>query len=107
MITTKTIKKSFNSTTTPLGVGGTYAAPSKDVFAYRKIIGTIKTDQNGTLYIEQSPDGTNWDVSDSIAITGGTGVGFTVPIVGYRARIRYVNGAVAQTYLRLFTYLEP
>lgn len=70
---------------------------------------SLKTDQNATVYIEESPDGTNWDISypfDYIASEGG--VGETVQASQAYWRIRVENlGIVATTYFRLEAVLCP
>lgn len=69
----------------------------------QNITGTVFADQAGTLYIEQSFDGTNFDVSASYSIAANTGEGFSEPVLAPSARIRFVNGGTAQTaHFRLF-----
>lgn len=91
----------FTSTKTPLGSAGVW--PSRILYAERadNVVGLVFADQAGTLYIEQSADGTNWDLSESIAVVGGVGQGFSKPIYGSSIRLRYVNGGVAQGAFRL------
>ena len=69
-----------------------------------RIVGTVFADQPGTLYVEQSPDGINWDVVDSFSVSANAGLGFSVEKVAPYARVRYVNGAAAQTVFRLYVY---
>lgn len=71
------------------------------------IAGTVKSDQSGNLFVDQgfaNGDGTvEWDYSSSAyAVTGGTGVKVSESIVAPFARVRYVNGASAQAFLRIF-----
>lgn len=66
------------------------------------IAGSVFADQPGTLYVEQSFDGTNFDVSWSSAITASAGVGFNETLLAPIVQVRYVNGATAQGVLRLF-----
>jgi hypothetical protein len=90
------------STTTPLGANGTYTSGSLTVSGYGRIVGTVFADQAGTLYIEQSSDGTNWDASTGVSVSAGTPASFSVEVVAPTARVRYVNGATAQTAFRLY-----
>jgi hypothetical protein len=90
------------STTTPLGANGTYTSGSLTVSGYGRIVGTVFADQAGTLYIEQSSDGTNWDASTSVSVSASTPTSFSVEVVAPTARVRYVNGATAQTAFRLY-----
>ena len=69
-------------------------------------MGTVYADVDGTLKIQQSPDGTNWDVETSISVTGGEGKGFSVEIVAPYMRVVYENGSTAQSVFRLYVYLR-
>ncbi|RKX66612.1 MAG: hypothetical protein DRP42_02750 [Tenericutes bacterium] len=70
---------------------------------------SLKTDQNATVYIEESPDGTNWDISypfDYIASKGGRGE--TVQAAQAYWRIRVVlSNTTDTTYFRLDGVLCP
>lgn len=70
---------------------------------------SLKTDQNATVYIEESPNGINWDISypfDYIASKGGRGG--TVQATQAYWRIRVVlTGTIATTYFRLDGVLCP
>ena len=65
------------------------------------ITGLAFSDQSGSLRIEQSADGTNWDYSTTVAVTGGTGAKFKEDIVAPFVRVRYINGATPQTVFRI------
>lgn len=94
------------STIVPLGIGGTWNSAEFPTRGFAKIAGIAYPDADGTLTIEQSPDGVNWDYSSEFAITGGdpTDSGFVVDVVGMYARISYLNGAVAQTSFSLHAF---
>lgn len=92
------------STTTPLAENATWTSTAEDVLNWSRITGTCFADQAGTLYVDQSSDGTNWDVIDSWAVSANAGIGFTVELVGRYVRIRYVNGTNAQSVFRLFAW---
>jgi len=66
------------------------------------VSGMIFSDQDGTIFIEQSGDGTNWDISTSYPITANDGKGFSEPLFGPYVRIRFLNGAADQGAFRLF-----
>ena len=100
-------KVQLDSTTVPLGATASYIGDLQDVTSYAKVTGIIYSDQDCTLYIEQSADGTNVDYSTSFAVTGGTGLAFSVEAVAKYARMRIVNGSVAQTTLRAYMYGRP
>ena len=93
-----------NSTTTPLGAGATFTGTAEDVTNYAIIFLNVYADQasatNG-LCIEYSTDGTNWDFSDCYTISATTGKQFSVPCFTRYFRVKYINGAIAQTVFRL------
>lgn len=91
----------FVGTTTPLGSNATYTSVGREALDFDSIVGTVYADQAGTIYIEQSPDGTNWDVSTSYNISASNGNGFTESIVAPYWRVKYTNGAAAQGTFRL------
>lgn len=89
-------------TTTPLLAGETYVSPTRTVPRAISITGTIESSTNGTLFIEQSGDGTDFDLSSSYEITGGQGEGFVLPLLAPHFRIRFHNEGGNQTTLRIF-----
>lgn len=90
-------------TTTPLAGEATYVSPTKTVPRAIAITGTVFSNTNGTLFIEQSGDGTDFDVSSSYEITGGNGEGFDIPLLSPHFRIRFHNSSVsAQSNFRIF-----
>lgn len=62
-------------------------------------------DQAGTLFIEQSRDGTTWRSApaDSIAVAAATVASLRVPLLARYWRVRYVNGATATTAFELIS----
>jgi len=66
--------------------------------------GLVFADQAGTLFVEQSNDGATVQFQENFPIAAGWagGVGFNRRIFGAWVRVRYVNGAVAQTAFSLF-----
>jgi len=70
---------------------------------------SLKTDRNATVYVEQSPDGTNWDLSyPFLYIASQGGEGETVQATQSYWRIRVVlEGTVDTTYFRLQGVLCP
>lgn len=85
----------------PLVGGATRTLTSQCVAGYGNVSGYVFADVAGTLVIEQSIDGTTYDISTSIAVTAGVAITFDVPVYGMLARARYVNGANPQTLFRL------
>jgi hypothetical protein len=66
-----------------------------------RITGLVFADQGGTLFVEQSGDLNNWDLSTAHAVTANTGLGFSDEILAPYVRLRYVNGATNQGVFRL------
>ena len=69
----------------------------------------LKTDQNATIYIEESPDGTNWDISysfDYVASKGGWGETVQATQTYWRVRV-VLTGTTDTTYFRLSGVLCP
>ncbi len=106
------LQTALDSTTVALGADAVYTtAAAVDCGKMRRIVGTVISDQAGTLLVEQSPDGANWDVSSSFAVaagaTEGDGQGFSVEVVAPWTRLKYTNGATAQTVFRLYAWGTP
>jgi|GEM_PF-3352438 len=99
----------IDHTTTALAANSTYQTASAiAVGPFAHIVGSVYSDQSGTLQVQQSQDGQNWDVASVITYTGGgTDGGFDVAVVGLWARLVYQNGATAQTTFRLYAWGKP
>jgi hypothetical protein len=61
----------------------------------------VFADEAGSLNIEQSADGTNWDLTETISVVADTGQGFKKDIYAPYVRLRYVNGGSDQTVFRI------
>lgn len=94
-----------NSTTTPLLSAATFTGTSRDVSAYSSVIVSCLADVAGTLYIEFSINGTNWDSSLSFTVSAATNEVHRVTVTRQYFRIRYVNNGTNQTYFRLQTLI--
>ena len=92
------------STTTALAANAEWTSTSEEVLTFGRITGTVFANVAGTIYVEQSPDNTNWDVVDSWSITANAGLGFSVELVARYVRVRFLNSATAQTTFRLFSW---
>lgn len=96
-----------NSTNTPLGIGAIFTGQAENLSSFANItINLFGTPDNatGTLFFEFSPDGVNWDVSRALPVNNlNIFIPFPLRIVLPFFRVRYENGAVAQTAFRLTT----
>lgn len=66
-----------------------------------RIVGSVFADQPGTIYIEQSGDGENWDISTNYPVVANDGAGFSEEILLPFVRVRYANGSEAQSTFRI------
>ena len=98
-----------NSTSTPLGIGGVFTGTATEVLDYAIASIVVYTDQTSAadgLSIQQSSDGTNWDLTDEFTIPASKGKVFSVQTACKYLRVVYTNGAVAQTEFRLCVTLK-
>lgn len=92
-----------NSTTTPLGGSATFTGTGEDVSTWTDVRVSVFADVAGTVLMEQSQDGTNWDLSDSYAVPAGSNKQYSVGAGAKFFRAIYNNGAGAQSAFRLQT----
>lgn len=97
----------LNSTTTPLAAGETFTGDWEPCANWASINVTGVTDVAATLYCDFSPDGVNADraVQLSDGNDGALGIHGLIPVLEY-FRVRVVNGASNQTYIRVQTTLH-
>jgi hypothetical protein len=93
-------------TTTLLGDAGVFTSGYFTGDDVGSIAGRAESDQNGTLVLEVSDDGSHWDAVSSHSITGGTPSEFTDVTVGGVHRYVYTNSATPQTSFRLSAYSQ-
>lgn len=91
----------FLTSSSALGANGTYTSQALITDRADKISGSVFADQAGTLYIEQSNNGTNWDISTSYPVAANDGKGFSEDLLLPYVRVRYVNGGTAQGTFRI------
>lgn len=101
----KGIVSTSNSSTTPLGIGGSFSGVA-ELNSYPDIMVQVATDQNGEYFVEFSPDGTNWDTSLSFVYDTSRINAPHILVKGKRYfRVRFNNtSGSAQTEFRLYTY---
>lgn len=102
------VASTANATTAPLAGGATYTgsweAPSRSMVIVQSF-----SDQAGTLYFDFSVDGVNADSTfpvGGIATTASTPAVQPAAVGGRYFRIRYVNGASAQSVFRLGAFFS-
>jgi len=92
----------LDSYTTPIGIAGTYTSQAFSVEEYGVIVGSVFANLDGTLTIQQTEDGTNYDIDESVAYAANALVGFITPVLAPIARVRFDNPGAAQTTFRLY-----
>jgi hypothetical protein len=97
-----------NSTNTALAAGAEWIGQPRNLAdaGYPGVVVAMKTDATGTLYMEQSVDGVNWDSSLSFDVEPDLNEVHRITITRSWYRTRYVNGSTPQTYLRLQTNFD-
>lgn len=93
-----------NSSIATLATTVTFTGTSEDVYRYNSVVTSVKTDQAGTLYMEFSTDGTNWDSSLSFSVAAAGNEVHRLTISKRYFRVRFTNTSASnQTYFRLQT----
>lgn len=91
----------FVGSTTPLTGNSNWTSGTKLAERLDQVSGSVFADQTGTIFIEQSSDGTNWDISTSYSVTASDGKGFVENLLLPFWRVRYVNGSTNQGAFRV------
>jgi hypothetical protein len=97
---------SKNCSNTPLTDGNTFTGLPEEIVSWTSIFVSCATDQDCELYVDHSSDGSNWDFTDVIPITGTGYVSLESKAKYFRVRL-WNNSGSDQTYLRLQTILRP
>jgi len=89
-------------TSTPLGANASYTETWQDLYSlgFANVCILATSDQSGTLYVDFTDDQVNFKTV-SAGLTGGADATITSRIYGRYHRVRYVNGATAQTRFTL------
>lgn len=93
-----------NSWNTTLDAGASLIGLAEEVTLYTTVSIAIKTDESGTLFMEESPDGTNWDFSRDYHIEAGTDFQKANFLTRRFYRTRFVSSSASpHTFVRLQT----
>lgn len=96
----------LNSTSGTLTASGTFTGAFEDVLGFTNIGINIFTDQASAvdgLVIEYSSDGVNVDSDEKYTISANSGSQYSFGVLARYFRLRYANGPVSQTVMRLQT----
>ena len=100
-----------NSSTTNLASAATFTGVDDSTLGSGAIQVNLFADQNCTINIDQSQDGTNWDTTDTytyLASSKASDSGRTTQATGAYVRVRVTNnGGSSTTSFRLQTVLAP
>jgi len=102
------IQTQYIDSVTALGAGATFTGTTRDFSTTprrNRFEARAFADQAGTLFIEQSRDGTTFrsPVGHSVALAAGETRQLSVNVVTRYARVRYVNGGTAQGSFELLS----
>ena len=98
-------KSNYNNSTTTLGAGAYFTGSAESTQEFVEIMVSLKADKNATVYIEQSLDKINWDVSVPHLYVASESKNFNTGVVHQWFRVRVQNTtSLPQTYMRLATY---
>ena len=98
----------LNSSTANLNASATFTGTGDSTLGVADLQITLKTDQNCTIYCDQLPDNSNWDIVDQFSYTLTTGWKRIIQAVNSYVRVRITNNGVsATTYFRLQLCLCP
>jgi hypothetical protein len=92
-----------NSSTTILGGNALFSGSVIDLSGYAATTISCFSDKAGSLQVQFSPDGTNWDQNTVFAVAAATPASVQMGPQAQFFRLVYVNGAAAQTVFRLQT----
>ena len=86
-----------NSSTAAINAGATFTGAADDVSQMSSAIIMLFANQDTTLDVSQSRDGSSWDVSDTFTVPASSGRSFTVSAVSQFIRVAVTNtsGATA------------
>ena len=108
-VSNPSLVSTLNSSTAALGIGGVFTGTSENVADYAEVRIVVFTDQVSAtdgLSVQQSPDGTNWDIIDTLTVPASTGKTYGFGISARFYRIVYTNGGTANTVFRLQSVLH-
>jgi hypothetical protein len=98
-----------NSSNTILATAGVFTGSATNLLDYSMINVSVFSDKSSAtdgLSLQQSCNGTNWDITDEYTIPASKGKTYSVQAACKFFRVVYTNGATAQGAFRLNTLLK-
>jgi hypothetical protein len=97
-----------NTSSANIASAATYTGTATNALGIGAIQVMLLASQPCTVFIDQSGDGTNYDVTDSYTYIPGKPFGITVQCVGKTYRVRVTNlGPITTTTFRVETFAAP
>lgn len=99
----------YTDSSANLAISAAFTGTSRDAgstVGYGVFAANAYADQAGTLYLEKSTDNTTWRPARQVAVAADTPVELKMLITTRYNRVRYVNGAVAQTAFLLTSTMQ-
>lgn len=99
----------YTDSSANLAISAAFTGTSRDAgstVGYGVFAANAYADQAGTLYLEKSTDNTTWRPARLVAVAAATPVELKMLITTRYNRVRYVNGAVAQTAFLLTSTMQ-
>ena len=99
----------YTDSSANLGVSAAFSGTSRDAgstVGYGVFAANAYADQAGALFIEKSTDGTTWRPAAQVAVTAAMPAELKVAITTRYNRVRFTNGAVAQTAFLLTSTMQ-
>jgi hypothetical protein len=94
----------FVHSTTALGISATFTGTTLDLGSNHSINrhrALVFADQTGTVYLEQSRDGSTWRTTATANVTANTPTTLEDMVISRYVRVRYANGGTANTVFEL------
>lgn len=91
----------FQGSTTPLAKEATWTSQTRLRERHDTVMGAVFANKAGELFVEQSADGTNWDVSEKLSVEASKTKSINVTLILPYWRLRFVNGTEANTVFRI------
>ncbi len=95
-----------NSSTAALTANSVFTGTAEDISSYSSVSVSIFTNQASAtdgLSMQQSPDGTNWDLIDPYTVPASSGKTFGIEVSAKFFRLVYTNGSGGTATLRIQT----
>lgn len=95
----------FTDSTTPLAGNASFTGTTRTTDTFSRFRAKVVADQAGTLFIDQSIDGSTWDNTISTPISANNPIVIESICTDLNTRVRYTNGSSAQGTFRLSSAL--